>query len=77
MDAPPPRELGQQPLERLEGDPGLVPHRRVEHREPLVHGEERLLDGLTATATTTRSARARLRRIRSSWPFVGGSNEPG
>ena len=32
---------------------------------------------LTATATTTPSARSRLRRMRSSWPRVGGSKEPG
>ncbi len=32
---------------------------------------------LVAIATITWSASARLRRTRSSWPFVGGSNEPG
>ncbi len=31
----------------------------------------------TATATTTRSANVRARRIRSSWPRVIGSNDPG
>ena len=40
-------------------------------------GKSGCFDGFTATATITWSASARLRRIRSSWPFVGGSNEPG
>ena len=59
-------------------DPRLVADRGAKHVQPLLHRKERLLgDGLIATATMTRSASARLRRIRSSWPFVGGSNEPG
>ena len=41
--AHPPGEVGEQALERLERDAGLVAHRAPEHGQALLHGEERLL----------------------------------
>ena len=71
-----PGEIDQEAGELADLDARLVVHRGADQVDPFLHGEQRLLGELVATATTSRSTNPRLRRIRSSWPRVMGSKLP-